>query len=43
MVIWVKVVDRNNKPININDLTDTGRQDAIYQAKELIDKLNDLE
>lgn len=42
----VRIVDIKNgkeKKVELKDLTGNGRQDAIYQARELIERLEELD
>lgn len=41
-MIIVDVFNEKGKRVPLKDLTDNGRYDAIYQAKDLIERLEEL-
>ena len=40
-MLYVKIIDKNGQEVDIDDLTDFGIGEVIYDCKNLIDKLED--
>ncbi len=40
-MLYVRIVDQDNQPTDIDDLTDLAIGQAIYDCRNLIDKLED--
>ena len=42
-MIYLKIMDEKNEQVWIEDLTETGKIEAIYECKQLLEELENLD